>query len=126
MIYRVIKEADPTIEVEAHVPDIFLSRYCDTVRINDVAFDGPGDWRAVTLEHYKICRYSSSHKLLNLDHIGTNTPIPQGKLFLEHLKLLLSLEGYPTVSLLPDFFGKAICDESVARICEWVNAHPGK
>ncbi len=119
-IYKVIKKQNPTVEVEAHIPDIFASRYCDTVRINDVCFDDADAWRAVTMEHYKVCRYSSSDKILNLDHLGTNTPVPKGELYLEHTKILLNLSGgYPCVSLLPDFFGGKICDEFVESVCAW-------
>lgn len=124
MIYGIIKRIDPTVEVEAHVPDIFVSRYCDTVRINDVAFDDEGKWRGVTMEHYKVCRYSSSHKILNLDHLGTNTPIPREADFLEHTRMLLGLEGgYPCVSLLPDLYGGATADRFVAAIREWQERH---
>jgi hypothetical protein len=87
MIYGVIKRIDRTVEVEAHIGDIFVSRFCDTVRINDVAFDEFDKWRGVTLEHYKICRYSSPDKILNLDHIGTNTPIPKEEQYLQHRTL---------------------------------------
>ena len=34
MMYRIIKQQDPAIEVECHVPDIFVSRFCDTVRLS--------------------------------------------------------------------------------------------
>lgn len=105
MIYRTVKKYDESVEVEAHIPDIFLSRYCDTVRINDVAFDDKEMWRAVTMEHYKVCRFSSHDRILNLDHIGTNTPEPKPDDYLAHARLLLGLEsGYPCVSLLPDRF----------------------
>ena len=40
-----------------------------------------------------MCRYSSSDKILNLDHLGTNTPIPREEDFLEHTKMLLTLGG---------------------------------
>ena len=120
MMYEIIKKIDPTVEVEAHVPDIFVSRYCDTVRINDVAFDPQGKWRGVTMEHYKVCRYSSSDKILNLDHLGTNTPTPGEDEYLEHTKMLLRLKGgYPCVSLLPDRFGKAATDIYVGEVREW-------
>ena len=120
MIYGVIKGIDSSVEVEAHVPDIFVSRYCDTVRINDVAFDEEEKWRAVTVEHYKVCRYSSPDKILNLDHIGTNTPIPKEEQYLAHLDLLMSLPGgYPCVSLLPDLFGQGAVDTFVRKVREW-------
>lgn len=120
MMYEIIKKLDPAIEVECHVPDIFVSRYCDTVRLNDVSFDEGGLWRGTTLEHYKVCRHSAYGKILNLDHVGTNTPIPKEEDYLEHTKLLMSLEGgYPCVSLLPDLFGKQTEDIFVNSIREW-------
>ncbi len=118
MIYQVIKKHDRTVEVEAHIPDIFVSRYCDTVRINDVAFDENELWRAVTMEHYKVCRYSAHDRILNLDHIGTNTPEPGACDYLAHTHLLLGLDGgYPCVSLLPDRFDdQAVAAEYVSLI----------
>lgn len=122
MMYRIIKEIEPAVEVEAHIPDIFVSRYCDTVRINDVNFDEQGQWRAVTREHYKVCRYSSPDKILNLDHLGTNTPIPKEEEYLEHTQMLLQLEGgYPCVSLLPDLFGQKAIDRYTGLVQDWYN-----
>lgn len=119
-IYSIIKKLDKTVEVEAHIPDIFVSRYCDTVRINDVSFDGPDSWRAVTTEHYKVCRCSSPDRILNLDHLGTNTPTPAVEDYLEHVQMLLKLDGgFPCVSLLPDFYGKKVSDFFVGAIKEW-------
>ena len=124
MMYGIIKKIDPTVEVEAHIPDIFVARYCDTVRINDVAFDDAGKWRGVTMEHYKVCKYSAPNKILNLDHLGTNTPIPREEDFIEHTKMLLRLTGgYPCVSLLPDLFGQKTIDTFVGEVCEWHRNH---
>lgn len=122
MIYEVIKSIDARVEVEAHIPDIFASRYCDTVRINDVAFDEAGKWRGVTQGHYYVCRYSSPDRILNLDHLGTNTPTPSSKNFLEHTRMLLKLKGgYPCVSLLPDRFEEpCVAEEFVALVNGWV------
>lgn len=120
MIYRIIKDLDPTIEVECHIPDIFVSRFCDTVRMNDVNFDPEGMWRETAFEHYKVCRYSSMDKILNLDHLGTNTPLPNAEDYLEHTKIVLSMKGgYPCVSLLPDLFGKQIADTYIGSVREW-------
>ena len=120
IFFRIIKKIDKNVEVEAHIPDIFVSRYCDTVRINDVSFDEAGKWREVTVEHYKVCKYSSHNKMLNLDHLGTNTPVPNEDNFLEHTGMLLKLDGgYPCVSLLPDLFGKKVIDKYVGMVCEW-------
>lgn len=124
MIYGIVKRIDPTVEVEAHIPDIFVSRYSDTVRINDVVFDDEGKWRGVTMEHYKVCRYSSPDKILNLDHLGTNTPIPREADFLEHTEMLLGLSGgYPSVSLLPDLYGGATAERFRAAVREWKERH---
>lgn len=127
MIYGIIKKHDPTVEVEAHIPDIFVSRYCDTVRINDVSFDEKDLWRAVTMEHYKVCRFSSHDRILNLDHIGTNTPDPKPEDFIAHARLLLGLthedplRGFPCTSLLPDRFDDpAIAEEYVALVKDFV------
>lgn len=118
-MYGVIKKINPSVEVEAHIPDILVSRYCDTVRINDVNFELPA-WRAVTMEHYKVCRFSSPDKILNLDHLGTNTPEPKEDDFARHVELLYSLDGgYPCVSLLPDKFGQNVRDMFVAKTLEW-------
>ena len=122
MIDEVIKSIDESVEVEAHIPDIFASRCCDVVRINDVAFDDGGRWRGVTQGHYYVCRYSSPDRVLNLDHLGTNTPTPRAKDFLEHTRMLLKLKGgYPCVSLLPDRFleDPAVSEEFVALVKAW-------
>lgn len=124
MMYGIIKKIDPSVEVEAHIPDIFVSRYADTVRINDVSFDDAGLWRGVTMEHYRVCRYSAGGKILNLDHIGTNTPEPAEKDFFAHAELLLSLEGgYPCVSLLPDVFGEKAAQRFSEMINDWAARH---
>lgn len=108
--YRIIKKKDKSVEVEAHIPDIFVSRYCDTVRINDILLDSAGEWRGATIEHYRVCKYSSE-KILNLDHIGANNPCPCEEDFKAHTELLLSLNGgYPSVSLLPDNFSREFCE----------------
>lgn len=117
MIYQTVKKYDKSIEVEAHIPDIFISRYCDTVRINDVIFDEDEVWRSVTMEHYKVCRYSSHDRILNLDHIGTNTPEPKAEDYLAHARLLMALDGgYPSVSLLPDRFEDPAVAETYAKL----------
>lgn len=128
IMYRTIKKHNPTVEVEAHIPDIFVSRYCDTVRINDVSFEDCADWRAVTMEHYKVCRYSSHNRILNLDHIGTNTPVPEAAPYLAHAHLLLGLEGgFPCVSLLPDRFeDPAVAEEYVPLVKDWCSRQAAK
>lgn len=124
MMYRIIKDIDPRVEVECHIPDIFVSKYCDTVRLNDVNLDPEGAWRGLTQEHYKVCRYSSPHKILNLDHLGTNTAVPPADKFLEHSHIVLALEGgYPCVSLLPDCYDRGVQEEFVGAVCEWHRNH---
>ncbi len=110
----IIKEIDSTVEVETQIPDIFATRYADTVRINDVSLDAAGKWRYVNSGHYVVCRNSSPDRILNLDHIGTNAPLSNYKDFSEHFDLIMQYSaesgGYPTVSLLPDIFGNEMCD----------------
>ncbi len=121
-MYRIIKNIDPAAEVECHIPDVFVSKYCDTVRLNDVNLDPEGKWRGLTQEHYKVCRYSSPNKILNLDHLGTNTPVPPADKFLEHSRMILALEGgYPCVSLLPDCYDGQTQNEFVSAVKEWCN-----
>lgn len=125
MMYEIIKSIDSKVEVEAHMPDIFATRYCDTLRINDVVFDEGGKWRSVTQEHYKVCKYSSPDKILNLDHLGTNTPIPKEEDYIAHTELLLKYDGgYPCVSLLPDLFGEHTTKKFVELIYEWKKRVP--
>lgn len=118
-IYRIIKEKDPSVEVETHMPDIFLAKYSDTVRINDVLLDDNGVWRGVTTEHWRVSR-NSCDKILNLDHIGTNTPMPREEDYVMHTKMLLALKGgYPCVSLLPDNFGGETEKSFVDAVNAW-------
>ena len=122
IMYEEIKNINPKIEVETHIPDIFASEYADTVRINDVSFDKNGAWRYITSGHYVVCKNSSPDRILNLDHIGTNNPLISGKSFIEHFNMLMTytLEsgGYPTVSYLPDLFSDDICREFADRLSE--------
>lgn len=108
LIHSVIKEIAPDTEVETHIPDIFATRYADTVRINDVSFDNAGNWRRVVSGHYTVCRNSSPDKILNLDHIGTNAYLSSALNYLEHLDILTDYSkesgGYPVISYLPDLF----------------------
>ena len=121
IMYEEIKAVNPHIEVETHIPDIFATRYADTVRINDVAYDNDGAWRYITSGHYVVCKNSSSDRILNLDHIGTNNPLITGRAFIEHCDMLLGYAkesgGYPTISYLPDMFG----DEIKAEFAEKIN-----
>jgi hypothetical protein len=123
MIYGIVKRIDPTVEVEAHIPDIFVSRYSDTVRINDVVFDDAGKWRGVTMEHYKVCRCSAPDKILNFDHVGTNTPCPAEEDYLKHARMLCRMRGgYPCMSLLPDVFGEGAIETIRQELTAWERA----
>ena len=120
ILYGVIKRMDSSVEVEAHIPDLFVSRYCDTVRIPDVSFDNQELWRGIAVERYKTCRYSAPDKILNLGTVGTSTPIADEEQFLAHLKLLMSFSGgYPTISQLPDMFGIGAVEIFSGTIREW-------
>jgi hypothetical protein len=57
---------------------------------------------------------------LNLDHLGTNTPVPPADKFLEHSHMILALEGgYPCVSLLPDAYDETVQREFANAVLEW-------
>ncbi len=122
LLNGVIKEFNPKAEVETHIPDIFATRYADTVRINDVSFDDAGNWRKVASGHYIVCKNSSPDKILNLDHIGTNASFCTAKNYLEHLDILTDYAkesgGYPVISYLPDIFPKEVVDTVAAKINE--------
>jgi len=127
IMYRVVKEIDPAVEVECHIPDIFVSKYYDTLRINDVVYDAEGKWRGVTLEHYKVCKYSSGGMILNLDHLGANTAVPPVDFYLAQSRLILSLDGgYPCVSLLPDAFGEEAVKEYTDAFWQWHERNKSK
>lgn len=117
-VYRIAKELDPTVEIEMHMPDIFVSRYADVVRINDVAFD-QGEWRGATIEHYRVCRLSTD-RILNLDHLATNSQGAPRHLGMEHVRMEMALAGgYPVVSLLPDRFPDMYRDEFCELLRNW-------
>lgn len=121
MFYEEVKKQSDQVEVEIHIPDIFACCYADSIRINDVLFDKDQEWRGVTYEHYKVCKYSAPHKLINVDHIGTNTDLPSAKDFLDHWDILKTFEGYKVISLLPDYFAPHIC----SRIVDEMKMHFG-
>lgn len=122
IMHKVIKELNPAIEIEGHIADIFVSRYYDTVRLNDVNFENP-NWRAITTEHYKVCRLSSPDKILNFDHVGTNTPCPSEENYLMHAKMICRMRGgYPCMSLLPDVFGDSAIETVREDLAAWEKA----
>jgi hypothetical protein len=114
--YEAIKQLDPEAEVEIHVPDIFVSRFGDTIRTNDVLIKPEFDWRGTTEEHYRVCRFSSPDKIINLDHIGSNNQDVPEELFMEHWSMQKEYEGYPVISLLPDHFSAAACSRFVEEL----------
>ena len=122
IMHKVIKELNPAVEIEGHIGDIFTSRYYDTVRINDVSFE-LGDWYAVTAEHYKVSLYSSHNKILNFDHVGTNTVSPTEEDYLNHAHIICSMRrGFPCMSLLPDVFGQHAIEVIRGELAAWEKA----
>jgi len=116
-----IRSIDPTVEIESHIPDIFATPYCDTVRLNDVSIDDDGKWKGVAAGHYDVCRRSAAGKILNLDHIGSNASLPDANNYMAHWHLLRSFllesKSYPVVSNLPDSFSEKIC----TQFCDEIN-----
>lgn len=116
---KVIKSLGRSIEIEGHIADIFTSRYFDTVRINDVNFSIK-DWRGVSAEHYKVCALSSHDRILNFDHIGTNSICPTEENYLSHATMICRMRGgYPCVSLLPDLFGESAVEALRKELAYW-------
>jgi hypothetical protein len=104
LLYRTVKEINPTVEVEGHIPDIFASRYQDAVRLNDLIIESNPQWEQLFDDHYEVCVNSAYKTQLNLDHIGTNSPNVSEEDFLKSLNQFKGRTGYPVISLLPDNF----------------------
>ena len=104
-----IKQADPSAEVEHHIPDIFASRYCGVVRTNDVLI-APYQWRGLVRTHWRVSAHSSPDRVLNLDHVGGNNPRVNETDYLTHWSMYTDQRGYPTLSLLPDHFSPDAVD----------------
>lgn len=122
IMHKVIKELNPAVEIEGHIADVFTSRYYDTIRLNDVSFEN-GNWRAITTEHYKVCHCSAPDKILNFDHVGTNTPCPAEEDYLKHARMLCRMRGgYPCMSLLPDVFGEGAIETIREELTAWERA----
>lgn len=111
LIHLAIKESDPGAEVEHHIPDIFVARYADVVRTNDVLIQPGRDWRGLTAAHFRICSRSAPDKVLNLDHVGGNDPAVAPADVVEHWRMFTDAPGHPVISLLPDRFGSVVVDE---------------
>ncbi len=111
IIREEVKKVDPTVEIEAHIPDVFAARYADTIRMNDVSIFPNINWQSVIAGHFQTCHYSSN-RILNLDHLGGNNPQDSAKLFLDHCDMLLAYSGqhrsYPVISMLPDGYAPSV------------------
>ncbi len=101
LAHRVAHDIRSDVELESHVPDIFVSPYCEVVRTNDVLISADNPWRELMWAHWTVCHYSSPKHWLNLDHIGGNDPAVSEENFVRHLEMF-ELPGHSVVSLLPD------------------------
>lgn len=107
VLHQVVRDIDPTIEIESHHPDPFFSCYCDTFRLNDVHCVPGFDWRGLTLAHIYLANHLATDCILNLDHLGGNTATVCEDMFLQHLQLFDAVQPkpqYPVISILPDQF----------------------
>ncbi|HCE46246.1 MAG TPA: hypothetical protein DET40_22095 [Lentisphaeria bacterium] len=102
---EIAAEVDSGIELEAHLPDIFLSKYINAVRANDIWINDAKSF-AFGPEHFRICRLCSPHRVTNLDHIGGNGFLSEKDYVNAHLGTMFTVPGYPVVSVLPDRFGR--------------------
>ncbi|MFS0726732.1 hypothetical protein [Paenibacillus sp. 1P07SE] len=106
LAYETAHGIHDAIEIEAHIPDLFVSRYCDVVRTNDVLIREGTPWMQQTKAYWSVCYHSSPCRWLNLDHIGGNDPQVSEADFAQHLQLFRRVPGYPVLSLLPDRFSE--------------------
>jgi hypothetical protein len=112
-LYHAAKCIDKDIEMEFHVPDIFFTKFADTIRTNDVWLRDELDWRLRVKSHYEICLKSSPGRGINLDHIGGNDPfVLTEEKYLEHLSMYKTSTGYPLVSVLPHHISRKCVDET--------------
>lgn len=112
-LYKAAKDIDKNIEMEFHVPDIFLAKYADIIRTNDVWLDDKYNWKGRVKTHYEICYKSAPGRGINLDHIGGNdTNVLTEKNYLEHLNSYKTKTGYPLISVLPHHYGKKCIKET--------------
>ena len=109
MIGGLIREIDSGAEIEAHTPDIHLSRYVNVIRANDVWLRSSKDLQ-LAADHIRVCRMSAPHRITNLDHLAGNAPRTPQDLALAHIGLCTVSKGYPVVSALPDRYGKEALD----------------
>ena len=118
-LYQTVKEIDPEVEIESHVPDIFASFYQDAVRMNDVSKPDIEESLALIRNHYLVCKHSAFNTAVNLDHVGTNSCRIGSGDFLRTVALFRQMDGYPVVSLLPD----QISDKAVAGLKEYLEGY---
>jgi len=110
LLYKAVKDINPTVEVEGHVPDIFATQYQDAVRLNDLVIETNPEWEQLFEDHHKVCLNSAYKTQLNLDHVGTNSPNVSETDFLKSLARFRGKTGYPVISLLPDNFSDKTVD----------------
>ncbi|WP_168120277.1 hypothetical protein [Paenibacillus sp. HB172176] len=122
IVYETAHGIRDDIEIEAHIPDLFVSRYADVVRTNDVLIAEGRDWMRQTLAYWTVCCHSAPNKWLNLDHIGGNDPKIGEREFLTHLNMFRQRPGYPVLSLLPDRFSRQ-AQEQVRDILKEYDKH---
>ncbi len=111
-----VKSLSPEVEIESHIPDIFAAVHQDAVRLNDIVIEGNPGWEALLRDHYEVCRHSAFGTMLNLDHLGTNSPFIDEKNFIRTVEIFEEMDGYPVVSLLPDHFSKAAQEKTRAYL----------
>ncbi|HBE01782.1 MAG: hypothetical protein A2096_12670 [Spirochaetes bacterium GWF1_41_5] len=83
------------------------------------------DWRRVTIAHFRICEWSSPHRIINYDFIGGNDPLLSEDKYREHGELFRkkAARGYACLGLLPGHFSL----ETQNWLKELIkNIHPAK
>ncbi|MCH2176544.1 MAG: hypothetical protein MK193_12535 [Lentisphaeria bacterium] len=102
-LYNAAKAIDPHIEMEFHVPDIFLAQYADVIRTNDVWVTDDLPWWQLTNLRYEVCTKSAPGRIINRDHVGGNDCRNlTEKQYLAHLDTYKQGIGYPLISMLPN------------------------
>jgi len=118
LVWRAAQAVDPDLELEAHVPDIFLSQYVNAVRTNDIWIKDTESF-AYGPEHFRVCRLCSPHRVTNLDHIAGNGFLCDPTYAAAHLGTMMLSPGYPVVSVLPDRFGQSYVDLTRHLLENW-------
>lgn len=124
-LHRAVRSLDPAIEIESHHPDFFFSRWCDTVRLNDVLIQPGRDWEGLTLAHMRVTHLCAPDRIMNLDHLGGNDPQVGEADYLRHLEILdtapRDVPRYAVLSVLPDVFAP----ETRRRVVDFVRRQHG-